>query len=50
MSKHSLIENLKKQIEPIVEGLNYELYHIEFVKEGKENYLRIYIDSEMVYL
>ncbi|MHB9925023.1 ribosome maturation factor RimP [Clostridium botulinum] len=46
MSKHSLIENLKKQIEPIVKGLNYELYHIEFVKEGKENYLRIYIDSE----
>ncbi len=35
MSKHSLIENLKKQIEPIVEGLNYELYHIEFVKERK---------------
>ncbi|MCS4466907.1 ribosome maturation factor RimP [Clostridium botulinum] len=46
MSKHSLIENLKEQIEPIAEGLDYELYHIEFVKEGKENYLRIYIDSE----
>ncbi|AWB30981.1 ribosome maturation factor RimP [Clostridium botulinum] len=46
MSKHSLIENLKEQIGPIAEGLDYELYHIEFVKEGKENYLRIYIDSE----
>ncbi|NFP89911.1 ribosome maturation factor RimP [Clostridium sporogenes] len=46
MSKHSLIENLKKQIEPIVRGLSYDLYHIEFVKEGKENYLRIYIDNE----
>ncbi|WP_251860274.1 ribosome maturation factor RimP [Clostridium sp. Marseille-Q2269] len=46
MSKHSLIENLKEQVKPIVENINYELYHIEFVKEGKENYLRIYIDSE----
>lgn len=46
MSKHSLIENLKEQVKPIVQNINYELYHIEFVKEGKENYLRIYIDSE----
>ncbi|EJO5348177.1 ribosome maturation factor RimP [Clostridium botulinum] len=46
MSKNSLVQNLKGEMEPIVEGLNYELYHIEFVKEGKENYLRIYIDSD----
>jgi len=46
MSKNSLIDKLVTLIEPIVSGLNYELYHLEFVKEGNENYLRIYIDKE----
>ena len=30
---------------PIVEKNNCELYHLEYVKEAGENYLRIYIDS-----
>jgi ribosome maturation factor RimP len=30
---------------PIVEKNNCELYHLEYVKESGENYLRIYIDS-----
>lgn len=30
---------------PIVEGLNYELVDVEFVKEGANWYLRIYIDK-----
>lgn len=46
MSKNNLVQKLQTHIEPIVEEANYELYHIEFVKEGKENYLRIYIDNE----
>ena len=46
MSKNALIDKLVTLIEPIVSGLNYELYHLEFVKEGNENYLRIYIDKE----
>lgn len=46
MSKNALIDKLVTLIEPIVLGLNYELYHLEFVKEGNENYLRIYIDKE----
>lgn len=46
MSKNALIDKLVTLIKPIVSGLNYELYHLEFVKEGNENYLRIYIDKE----
>jgi ribosome maturation factor RimP len=46
MSKNALIDKLVTLIKPIVSELNYELYHLEFVKEGKENYLRIYIDKE----
>ena len=30
---------------PIVEGLNYELVDVEFIKEGASWYLRIYIDK-----
>lgn len=40
-----LIEKLGTIIEPIVKDLNYELYHLEYVKEHGENYLRIYIDK-----
>lgn len=41
-----LIKKLMDTIEPIVAALNYELYHLEYVKEAGEYYLRIYIDSE----
>lgn len=46
MKKDLLMKKLMDTIEPIVAGLNYELYHIEYVKEAGEYYLRIYIDSE----
>lgn len=39
------MEKINELVRPIVEGLNYELYYIEYVKEQNENYLRIYIDS-----
>ncbi|SHK33358.1 ribosome maturation factor RimP [Clostridium cavendishii DSM 21758] len=45
MNKEALIEQIKVLAKPIVEGLNYELYHIEYVKENDEYYLRIYIDK-----
>lgn len=42
--------NLEKKIEELVESeiekLGLELYDVEYVKEGKEQYLKIYIDSE----
>jgi len=37
------IENL---LENEVNNLGYDLYDVEYIKEGKEYFLRIYIDSE----
>lgn len=45
MNKDALIEKLINLISPIVTEKNLELYHIEYVKESGENFLRIYIDS-----
>ena len=45
MKNDTLIQKLRKITEPIVEKNNCELYHLEYVKEGGENFLRIYIDS-----
>ncbi|WP_426349335.1 ribosome maturation factor RimP [Alloiococcus sp. CFN-8] len=43
------IEELLKEVETIVssivENMHYELYHLEYVKENGEYYLRIYIDT-----
>lgn len=44
--KDALISKIVELCEPIVTDLGYELYHVEFVKEGGEDYLRIYIDNE----
>lgn len=41
-----LMKKLNNLIKPIVEKSGYELYHLEFVKEGGEDYLRVYIDNE----
>lgn len=46
MKLEVLIEKVKDIIAPIVDGLGYELYHIEYVRENGEYYLRIYIDNE----
>jgi len=46
MKNDTLIQKLRKITEPIVEENNCELYHIEYVKEAGENFLRIYIDNE----
>lgn len=46
MNKKDLILNLEKIIRPVVDQLGYELYHIEFVKESDEYFLRVYIDKD----
>lgn len=42
--------NIEEKVEKIVteplKNLGYELYDVEYVKEGKDYFLRIYIDSE----
>ena len=45
MRNDTLIQKLRKITQPIVEKNNCELYHLEYVKEAGENFLRIYIDS-----
>ncbi len=39
-------KNLETLLAPVVNGLGYELYDVEFVKEGKDYYLRLFIDNE----
>ncbi|AWI03998.1 ribosome maturation factor RimP [Clostridium drakei] len=46
MNKKILIDELTNLIKPIVTELSYGLYYLELVREGKDNYLRIYIDKE----
>ena len=41
-----LEKELEKIFEPVVNNLGYSLYDIEYVKEGKEWFLRLYIDNE----
>lgn len=38
-------ENVEKLVKPKIEQLGYQLYDVEFVKEGKDYYLRIFIDK-----
>ncbi|MFX3624657.1 MAG: ribosome maturation factor RimP [Ectobacillus sp.] len=45
MSK-SVTEIVEKLAQPIVEELNLELVDVEYVKEGKDWFLRVFVDSE----
>ena len=44
MSK--ITEEVETLIQPVLEALNYELVEVEFVKEGKDHFLRVSIDKE----
>ncbi|KAB7708087.1 ribosome maturation factor RimP [Bacillus aerolatus] len=44
MSK--VIETVEQLVKPITEDLNLELVDVEYVKEGKNWFLRVYIDKE----
>lgn len=46
MNIEKIVESITTLVEPIVIEKGYELYHIEFIEEDGENYLRIIIDSE----
>ena len=45
MMKENVLEQLATLFNPIFEEENYELYHLEYVKENGENYLRVYIEN-----
>lgn len=44
MSK--ITEQVEALIQPVLNDLNFELVDIEYVKEGKDHFLRISIDKE----
>lgn len=46
MKVDALLETVDQLVRPIAEELKYEIYHIEYVKENGEYYLRIYIDKD----
>ena len=39
-------ERVEKLIKPIIKKIGYELYDVEYAKEGKNYFLRIFIDNE----
>lgn len=39
-------EKIEALVEPIILKLEYDLYDVEYIKEGKDYFLRIYIDSD----
>ncbi|PHV71894.1 ribosome maturation factor RimP [Sporanaerobium hydrogeniformans] len=46
MNKKQIIEEVTSLVTPILEQGDYELVDIEFVKEGPNYYLRIFVDKE----
>ena len=47
MAKHDeYVKKTEKLIEPILAENNFDLYDVEYVKEGSNWYLRAYIDKE----
>lgn len=44
MSK--IVDTVEEIIEPIIEELGFELVDVEFLKEGSDWFLRVYIDQE----
>ncbi|MEG6521699.1 ribosome maturation factor RimP [Desulfotomaculum sp. 1211_IL3151] len=45
MAKSTVVERVTEAVQPIIEGLNLELVDVEYVKEGGNWYLRIFIDK-----
>lgn len=46
MKVNALVEQIAEIVKPIAEELSYGIYHIEYVKESGEYYLRIYIEKD----
>lgn len=42
----SLEKKIEDLVKPIIENLGYKVYDVMYQKEGKDNYLRIFIDSD----
>lgn len=42
----SIEEKIEKLIKTEIENLNYKLYDVQYAKEGKDYFLRVFIDKE----
>jgi ribosome maturation factor RimP len=45
-SQKNIVTTVEELLKPVIEGLGYELWDVEFCREGARFYLRITIDSE----
>jgi ribosome maturation factor RimP len=45
-TKENIVKKTEELLKPIIEDNNFELVDVEYVKEGANYYLRIYIDKE----
>ncbi|WP_024833911.1 ribosome maturation factor RimP [Ruminiclostridium josui] len=43
--KKNIQQTITELVSPVVENLNYELVDVEYIKEGANWYLRVYIDK-----
>ena len=46
MKNDALVYEIYEMVNPIADELNYDIYHVEYVKENGELYLRIYIEKD----
>jgi len=46
MKNDALVNEIYEMVKPIANELNYDIYHVEYVKENGELYLRIYIEKD----
>ena len=44
MANGSIEQKVENRLKPIIEDLGYILYDVQYVKEGKDYYLRIIIN------
>ena len=45
-SAKSIVAEVKEALTPVINGLGYEVWDVEYVKEGAEYFLRFTIDSD----
>jgi len=46
MDRDSLLEKIGEIVEPVVQSEGFELVDLQFMKGGKQSFLRIFIDKE----
>ena len=46
MKKTEIESKVEEMVMPIIEENGYSLWDVEYVKEGSDYYLRVYVDKE----